>query len=59
MSRSQLFADASVRIPGATLTLEVGRAGAIPLATYNAFAGRDPGAALWEGALGIRFGMGR
>ena len=59
VSRSQLFADASVHVWGMTLTLEGGRAGAISLPTYNAFGGRAPGSALWEGALGIRVGTGR
>lgn len=59
VSRSQLFADASLHLWRATLVLEVGRAGAVDVPTYNVFTGGDPGGARWEGALGIRVGTGR
>lgn len=59
LSRTRLFTDASVNLGKATLTLEVGRAGAVDVPTFNAFAGTDPGAARWEGALGIRVGTAR
>lgn len=59
VGRTQLFADASIAFLGSTLTLEVGRAGAIAIPTYNRFVGSEPGAARWEGALGIRIGGSR
>ena len=59
VTRTQLFADASVNVRWATLTLEVGRVGAITIPTYNRFVGGSAGDASWEGALGIRVGTGR
>ncbi|NUQ19756.1 MAG: hypothetical protein HOQ09_02235 [Gemmatimonadaceae bacterium] len=59
VTRSQLFADASVDMRWATLTFEVGRVGAIAIPTFNEFVGGSAGDASWEGALGIRVGTGR